>query len=347
MLQDSWNIRIWQEYLDCINAGGAVIFATFTYNDFCLPRYYYTDLEGNKDWFPCFSKRDRDRFLNSIRKRWEKAGFTGKNTCYSFKSIWANEYGTTVGCTHRPHYHVQFFIPPEIMEYESKECMKLQFKISFEDYWKRLLQSYWTVPHSSRPLGMVMWTPGESIFVNSEFASLYCSKYMFKSDTLLLNERVQKYLKDFGTLPPDGKCKGSFTSHWQSLHFGESLVKRFDDVDTYINGVNFNLSSELKKGKVIRHKIPMYIERKILYDYSRDDNRYILNEKGVEFKRKKFFSKLDKLCGRYKRYFDKDFLKSLLGDFDFKSSKSILKNFENFDDLSTYITSILTFLYFA
>lgn len=101
--------------------------------------------------------------------------------------------------------------------------MKLGIKCTIENYWKNLLQHYWSVRGVS--LGMVRWSPDESIFVNSEFASLYCSKYMFKSDNLLINEKVKEYYDEFGQLPDDGKKKGSLTTHWQSLHFGESLKK--------------------------------------------------------------------------------------------------------------------------
>lgn len=110
-MADAWQQRIYQEYLDCTAAGGKVIFATFSYHPSNLPRYYYVDLNGDKKSFPCFSKRDKDRFLNSLLKRFESRGVTGKTCCYPFRYVWANEYGVSTGCRHQPHYHCLFFVP--------------------------------------------------------------------------------------------------------------------------------------------------------------------------------------------------------------------------------------------
>lgn len=331
--QDFWNQRIYQEYLDCTSLGGLVIFSTFTYNDRFLPKYHFFNEKGEKDWFPRFSKEDKDRFLNSLRKRWERAGFTD-NTEYKFKYIWPNEYGTSEDGTHRPHYHPLFFIPREIVDYENQ--VKPVF-MSLEDHFKDLFRKYWSKDGES--LGYVMWSPGSSIFVNSEFASLYCSKYMFKQDNLLLNEKVKEFLKLNGQLPDDGKKKGSFTSHWQSLHFGESLVNKYDNIDTYVNGLNMYLPSELKRGKVVRHQCPTYIERKILYDYNKTDNQYLLNEKGVEFKRKKFLARFESMVNRYERYFNDNLVRTFIGNFDFRDSK-VLRKYGNLKNLLNFLHNV-------
>lgn len=352
-LKDYWNTRIYQEYLDCTSRGGVVIFATFTYQDRFLPKYYYRDTAGKLDWFPCFSKRDKDRFLNSLRKRWERAGFTD-NMSYKFNYIWPCEYGTTDGCTHRPHYHPMFFIPPEIVEYELGQAMSGSIKVMPEVHWKNLLRHYWTacieeieyrssdigfVPvrkYDHPSLGLVMWSPGQSIFVNSEFASLYCSKYMFKNENLLENEKVRKYYDTFGDLPSDGKKKGSFTNHWQGEKFGIGLVGRYSDLSTYIDGLNLNMSSELKKGKVIRHQCPPYIERKLLYDYDKTKNLYRLNAKGVQYKREKFKRKFDSLCARYKKYFNSEYIKASIGQFMPKDN-TVLSEFSNIQELLSFL----------
>lgn len=296
-MSDYWNTRIYSEYIDCINHGGRVIFANPTYDDRHLPRYWYFSQDGTRKWFPTFSKRDKDRFLSSLLKRWERAGFTGNNTSYPFKYIWANEYGTEEGYTHRPHYHIMLFIPIEIYEYESKRCFELGIKCTIENYWKNLLQHYWSV--QGVPLGMVRWSPDESIFVNAEFACMYCSKYMFKSDNLLINEKVKEYYDEFGKLPDDGKKKGSLTTHWQSLHFGESLKKKFDDPDIYSFGLNLNMPSEIKTGKVIRHPIPPYIDNKVAKQFDPDKKSYRVSERGRFLRFSKFLKTYDKNVNKF------------------------------------------------
>lgn len=291
-MSDYWNTRIYTEYLDCIAHGGRVIFANPTYDDRHLPRYWYFSQDGTRKWFPTFSKRDKDRFLSSLLKRWERAGFTGNTTSYPFKYIWANEYGTTEGRTHRPHYHIMLFIPQEIFEYELTHCYTKNWCVPVDVHWKWLIQHYWSVRGVS--LGMVRWSPDEPIFVNSEFASLYCAKYMFKSDNLLLNEKVKEYYEEFGQLPDDGKKKGSLTTHWQSLHFGESLKKKFDDPDTYAFGINLNMPSEIKKGKVVRHPIPPYIDNKVSKEFDPETKSYKLTDRGRFLRFAKFLKKYDR-----------------------------------------------------
>lgn len=210
-----------------------------------------------------------------------------------------------------------------------------------------MFRHYWTLPRSSTPLGWVMWTPGESIYVNSEFASMYVSKYMFKDDNLLLNDDVKAYVDIFGSLPDDGKKKGSLTNHWQSLHLGEGLTKVYDNVITYVEGKNFNLASERKKGKVIRHKCPQYIANKILCDFEPESKRYLLHQRGVEFRKAKFLRSFDRLCKRYNRYFDPDKLSAYIDEGLFKDSSKKISVFGSFEAFQNgyYITSILVFLY--
>lgn len=325
-MSDYWNTRIYAEYQDCISNGGRVIFANLTYDDSHLPRYkYFSEKDNVWKSFPTFSKKDKDRFLNSLLKRWERAGFTGDNCSYSFKYIWANEYGTTEGRTHRPHYHCMFFIPAEIYEYELGQAFNGSWSVSIEMHWKWLISHYWSkkrykvkkVPFKRKEgfkevklgyldsLGMVRWSPDNPIFVNSEFASMYCSKYMFKSDNLLINDEVREYYDEFGQLPDDGKKKGSLTTHWQSLHFGESLKKKYDDPDVYAFGLNLNLPSEVKSGKIVRHPIPPYIDNKVSKKYDRESGIYRLTDRGR-------FLKFSKFVKTYVKNIDK--FKSLVSD---------------------------------
>ena len=329
-LSDQWNTRIYKEYLDCMKCGGKVIFSTFTYNDISVPRFYWYDDEGNEHSFMCFSKRHKDRFLNSLRKRWEDFGVTGKSCEYPFKYIWCNEYGEYELGTHRPHYHVLFFVPKEILQLEGTE----------EQHWKDLLQSYWTVPRSNQLLGKVRWCPGSSIFVNSEFASLYCSKYMFKDDSFLLNEDVKLYFDTFGELPSNGKRKGSFTSHWQSFHFGESLVNDYNKPDVFVEGLDLHLPSEVIKGRSVKHRIPKYVERKLTMDYDYENLRYIINERGVELLQHRFKSQVSNGVFRYRSKFcNIDWLRSNITEEEFRNNK-ILSKFGDLESLITYLHNV-------
>lgn len=78
---------------------GHVLFLTFTYNDAHLPMVHY---KGRS--CPCFSTADTLQLIRALRRYYEKKGL-------KFKYFLVSEYGKT---TRRPHYHVLFFIPPQI-----------------------------------------------------------------------------------------------------------------------------------------------------------------------------------------------------------------------------------------
>lgn len=84
---DAW-LRLYFEYLDTENKGGFTLFLTLTYSNKYLPRI------GN---FSCFSHRHIQLYLKRIRKRF------GANVRYWF----CEELGSH---THRPHYHIVFFV---------------------------------------------------------------------------------------------------------------------------------------------------------------------------------------------------------------------------------------------
>lgn len=356
-MSDYWNTRIYSEYLDCIDHGGRVIFANLTYDDRHLPRYkYFSEKDNCWKSFPTFSKKDKDRFLNSLLKRWERAGFTGDNCSYPFKYIWANEYGTKEKHTHRPHYHVMFFIPQEIYEYELAQANTKFWSVNIEVHWKWLIQHFWSrkrykvnkVPFNNKDgyrtvkvsyldsLGMVRWSPDNPIFVNSEFACLYCSKYMFKSDNLLINDEVREYYDEYGQLPDDGKKKGSLTTHWQSLHFGESLKKKFDDPEIYSYGLNLNMPSEIKSGKVVRHPIPPYIDNKVSKKYDRETGTFKLTDRGRFLKFSKFVKTYEKNLEKFKNMISDKVIDSVVPDI-ITDPKNPLYSFGTKEALKEYL----------
>ena len=133
-----WNYRTWYEVLSCIDAGGYILFDTLTHRDEDVPRvsdvldfdvlmqYRKEELELQnitgerkeallKRYLKrlqsinnmCFNKEDIKLFLKRLRRELAYLGYK-KSGC--FKYFLTSEYGTSDKGTHRPHYHILFFV---------------------------------------------------------------------------------------------------------------------------------------------------------------------------------------------------------------------------------------------
>ena len=96
VVRNDWFIRCVYEWQR--NQNGSTFFYTLTYNNEHLPR-----IGG----FPCFSKRDIQKFLKRLRYRLSKLG-------YRLKYMITCEFGELYG---RPHYHALFFVDKKVNPY--------------------------------------------------------------------------------------------------------------------------------------------------------------------------------------------------------------------------------------
>lgn len=343
-LKSDWLQRIYQEYLDCKSAFGQVVFATLTYNNICVPRFRYKTPDGEDRSFMTFSKKDYRRFVSNLRKRWERAGITD-NVAYRFKIMFANEFGQDTEKTMRPHYHILLFLNKEILAYERSRYFQYlrdthDLKCTFDIWFKRLIQHYWKASKSDTPLGMAMWTPGESVFVDGEFVLRYVSKYMFKDSAFTRQPEVQEYLDYYGELPDDGKRKGAFTSHWQSQHFGESLKYIYDKEENYINGYDFNFLSDIKKGRRVLYTCPKYIDNKVCREFDKDRNTWKLTQRGMDLKSKKFLKLYSDLCVKYGKLFQDSVFETRLTESEFKKNPSLCEKFTSYQAFKDFLHNV-------
>lgn len=136
--RQEWNFRTWYEVLSTIDDGGYVLFDTLTYRDEDVPhvsdvldfkallslRQDECILRGdselktaailnryekqlNKINNMCFNKEDIKLFFKRLRRQLQYKGFKSSD---AFKYFLTSEYGTSDKGTHRPHYHVLFFV---------------------------------------------------------------------------------------------------------------------------------------------------------------------------------------------------------------------------------------------
>lgn len=108
--------RIYHEWLDTVRReGGYVFFDTLTYSDENLPHVsdffeledWYDSYDGELLDFACFSRRDLRGFVTRLESRLR---YHYNLSSKDYKRFICAEYGTSSEHTHRPHYHLLFFV---------------------------------------------------------------------------------------------------------------------------------------------------------------------------------------------------------------------------------------------
>lgn len=264
--KDDWFIRANAEYKRCINKGGYVLFPTLTYNDFNLPQWF--DPEYNFTC-PIFDKSHFVSFRNKLRvylKRFD-IDLTGDD---SLRYFYCTEYGGKKG---RPHIHVLLFIPKNV----SLSLMK------------RLVKKAWIY-------GFVRYSPSGDCIKSSKGIS-YVMKYLSKDMAWLKEYGIFDYMKkleeDCDTTDLVKKrysevklklFKRSMPHHCQSMGFGSS----FEVTDDMFVNDSISASDIGLYGKKFIYHVPDYYKRKFLYDFRKDENVFVINQRGLELMAKRF-----------------------------------------------------------
>lgn len=104
-----WEYRAWWQFRDIKKHNGYALFDTLTYTDDCLP--HISDFLDNTGVdFPCFSLPDVQSFMNRLQQAIRYRYGYKKTEALPMKYFLTSEYGTTENRTHRPHYHIIFYI---------------------------------------------------------------------------------------------------------------------------------------------------------------------------------------------------------------------------------------------
>lgn len=305
---DSYNNDIYYDEKRKLTYHGKVLFVTLTYNELCKPVVDLPDEDGVLHKLPCFNPADKDRFLyhlkNKFRDYRDKDKFPGR---LPLKYFFACEYGTgksgTGRSTYRPHYHVLLFFPAHFCMHKS-----LQTRHTIEQMCRKL----WTTK-AGYSLGYVIFSREDKggLFVKGMFGALYASKYIGKDQAFFSNPLVKNFFTDNNGKFNYGlyfKYKNYFPHVWTSNGIGIGLVEEFNNYQAYAKGVERNYDKT--NGKSRYFKIPRYIERKILYDQTKD-GRFILNETGKKFQKQLFSDNLEKAITELRQYYNID----LISDF--------------------------------
>ena len=335
-----WSLRYWQEISDYRAAGGRVAFVTFTYSPEYLPRFTFRD-EKNDVYYsiPCFDKSHVKAYNMYIRTHfYQKYGLTSdiqrtathnskglplKTMSLPFKYAWHCEYGTDN--THRSHLHTLFFLPPEMCD-----TPELRGENNAKHFFRQAWKYGWTI-----------FSKDYGLWVTTEFAADYVGKYCFKDWHWFDQPQVHDFLFSEGELDKERMkmLNDVRPNHWNSKGMGKGLVDVFDDEEKFFNGVDFMFLKNLRKGINVNQKPPQYIERKILYNQL-PDGRYILNDKGVQWKCNHKLQQIYNDADMMAQDFSPEGLRKLV-DSPFIERKFADYQIHSHEDLSKYITSIL------
>lgn len=221
----SWFIRLYYEWQRCVDNNGVVFFLTLTYNNKHVPKI-------NND--KIFSRSDVQKYFKRVRKTLckELPSFDWQSNLKYFLS---SEYG---GKTHRPHYHVLWFIPFPTYTYRVADILSNSWlKNGFTKF-------------GSRNHGIV----------DSVGGLHYCAKYVCKDvyEDSYCRKICNKYEK---VLSPD-LLKQYFPFHLSSNNLGMYLLSCTDFEELLSGQINMPDSKLIMK----KYKLPQYYERKIFYD---------------------------------------------------------------------------------
>lgn len=211
-----WTFRCQQEYLACVKSGGYVYFETLSYNDYTLPHTSF-DKEDPSLTINHFCYEDTRGFIKRLERILDRHGYHSSKSDETprFRFFLVSEYGHT---THRPHYHVLFFVYCACPLLEFRRYVSDAWSISFPSntdpdfisnlqkrydvfknrYWRdRFGKYHFAIGHIDNPgdprtllIGQCEKRDGKWVFVgpsadvsNSVFAINYIVKYLSKVDT--------------------------------------------------------------------------------------------------------------------------------------------------------------------
>lgn len=305
-LSNQWYYRTWYEWHDLSAAKGYVLFDTLTYAPKHLPMLSHTwSCLDKTDDFPCFEPLHIRRFLQLLRQRLIRAGYAKD----SFRYFLTSEYGSDSRYTHRPHYHVLFFV------YDNRIDPL---------YLSKLIGDIWQFGRTDGlPYKNVGYILGKRVFradcglSTRLWTCRYVSKYVQKSCQFQyeIDKRIAKVMRRLAVIAdpvtPDKWLEGELAHrerlkllryvnqfHRQSQHFGESALADLDLNQLFRDGC---LYMPDPTGLKIPIPFPMYYKRKIFYDLVeyRGSRYWVLNELGEQFKRVRYDEIRQRLISRY------------------------------------------------
>lgn len=266
-----WQTRISFELDALYKRGGTAVFLTLTYNSVHLP-HVTLSTSDDKQTIECFNRDHVLQFLNVVKVYMYKK--YGKD---SYKYFLVSEYG---GTTTRPHYHVIFFLQPQVnwFNFVEKCRQKWTYGFLFPKYDARLSCYVDSFNHPVEP----------PVIKSIHGCAKYVSKYITKDMDFFGLPIVQQFINENPRYR--ALIAKYLPKHWQSNHLGISVIDHLDLMDDasfsdafrrgILNPVTFKyvpipqfvinklLFINVKSDRIGKHGKPLY--DRFISDYGRN-----------------------------------------------------------------------------
>lgn len=233
-----WSFRAYKHFEDCCNRHGFVLFDSLTYRPQDVPRFKdYPEFESLPDSlnYMTFNGEHLTLFFKRLRKSLASLGFQSSKGLPCFSYFVSSEYGTDERYTHRPHYHVLFYVYVNI-----DPCL-----------FSRLVADAWWYGRTDglpyKPVEYVKSNVFRSVCVGGRRVCQYVSKYVMKDSAYMdiVNKRVYHVLFSMANGDIDVLNSIEFKDyrrhlkhivsqfHRQSIGFGVSALDNIDEIDLF------------------------------------------------------------------------------------------------------------------
>lgn len=303
-------LRSFYHAQDCLSRsdGNAfVLFDTLTYAPKFLP--HICDFCNTKYNYPCFDSSHVRKFVVNLRqrcKRWYNS---------NFDFFLSSEYGTSEFHSHRPHYHVLFFVNGNITP--------LQFSRLVADTW--LYGRTDGIPYKSDYYVMsnVLDQSAKKIRILK-----YVTKYISKSCqfTKEINKRVNAILYEIASRYPE-YASADWLNSLAAAQYREKLMRHIGQFHRQSTGFGSSLLSDLDVNEVMRTgqlrvvdnkkvvlsiALPTYYKRKLFYEQYEVDGTLVWcpTDLGVEYLRQQQLRLKSRLEDYYYAAFVQSHIKS-------------------------------------
>lgn len=337
-----WRVRAYYESRDCLSRSrkSFVLFDTLTYCDDAIKRY--------SDIFPdmsipsmlnefCFSRDDVQKFFKRLRINLKRAGY--RFSSGDLRYILTSEYGTSEETngfrnTHRPHYHILFFVsfPISVVEFSRYVSRSWPFGKTdgvrpYEDCSLCSLSGYcrgkclYNTPQYVVNERLVTGNSPANCMKCVNYVTKYISKDMYISGVLqdrvdlLFNYLLPDYRTDvFSYRKYRRFCSQVLPFHLQSQAFGYGLLHDPVEREFLVRTNKVHLPTS-DKDVVRAVALPRYYQRKLYYDYKKVDGRvkWFLTDYGIKTKLQQLDRKIASFMSDY-RAFDSEISPSRLYD---------------------------------
>ena len=265
--RNEYYFRSYYQALDCWNHGGYCLFDTLTYNNENVPHIndFITDSDlrfAESDNFTCFNYLDVRYFFVRLRRYLFSHGFDPKD---KLKYFLCSEYGEDPRYTHRPHYHVMFYVYDSALD-------PIFLSKAIDKCWQKGITDGEPYQGSSYVLRKrVFWRGSDELHMRS--VCNYIGKYMTKdsefSDTV--TKRVEFLLRRVIFKQNELLYTKNF---WKEDHFPNDLF----DMKAYDVHFDFDKFESAIKS----HAVNTLTDKNKLYirDLCRHVNQFIRQSQG-------------------------------------------------------------------